>query len=120
MSGKEQKKMKGILNSSGNVKVSYNAKAGFIIALPGQNHSYSILNYNRKRKNKIPFDEWTRIIIDNIKKRVWLRVASEDPEKSFNLQYNAVEKLELYKTGYKIKFNTSQNELQEYYERRDI
>ena len=120
MTGKEQKKIKAIFNSSGNEKVSYNAKAGFIIASPGQNHSYSILNYNRKRKNKIPFDEWTRIIIDNIKKRVWLRVASEDPEKSFNLQYNAVEKLEIHKTGYKIKFNTSQNELQEYYERRDI
>lgn len=116
----EQNQIKEILSYNKPVKLSYNPKAGLLIASRGQNHSYSILNYNRKRKNPIPFDQWARIIIDNQKKRVWIRVADEDPTISFNLQYNAIEKLKLYQTGYKIKFNTSQDELQEYYERKYI
>ena len=120
MTIQDHKKLEAVFNTGYPVKISYNAKSGVLLSSPGQNHSYAILNYNRKQKNPVAFDQWTRIIIDNQKKRVWIRVASENPEKSFNLQYDAVEKLKLYQTGYKIKFNTSQDELQEYYERRDI
>ena len=120
MTKKEREQLKEVFNAKNPVKLSYHEKSGVLLSSPGQNHSYAILNYNRKRKNPVAFDQWTRIIIDNQKKRVWIRVASENPEKSFNLQYDAVEELKLYQTGYKIKFNTSQDELQEYYERRDI
>ena len=115
-----EKLLRQVFTAEYPAKISYHEKAGAILSLLGQNHSYTILNYNRERKNPIPFDQWTRIIIDNTKKRIWIRVADKDPEKSFNRQYNAVEKLKLYLAGYKIKFNTSQNELQEYYERRNI
>ncbi len=120
MTKKEQKQIKKVFTLSYPVKLSYNEKAGLVIALQSQTHAFSLLNYNRQRKNPVSFDQWTRIIIDNQKKRIWIRVVNEDPTISFNKQYNAIEKLELYKTGYKIKFNTSQDELQEYYERRDI
>ncbi len=120
MNKKEQEQIKEVLTLTYPVKLSYNSKAGLVIAFQSETHAYSILNYNRKRKNPILFDQWVRIIVDNEKKRVWIRVTDEDPEISFNLQYDAVEKLELHKTGYKIKFNTSQDELQEYYERRDV
>jgi len=115
-----ENQIKEILNLTYPVKLSYNSKARLLIASQNESHSYSILNYNRKQKNPIPFDQWVRIIIDNQKKRVWIRVADEDPTISFNRQYDAVENLKLYQAGYKIKFNTSQDELQEYYQRRHV
>lgn len=120
MNKKEQEQIKEVFTLPYPVKLSYNSEAGLVIASRSESHAYSILNYNRKRKDPILFDQWVRIIVDNEKKRIWLRVANENQVISFNLQYDAVEKLELHKTGYKIKFNTSQDELQEYYERRDV
>ncbi len=85
MNKKEQEQIKEVLTLTYPVKLSYNSKAGLVIAFQNESHAYSILNYNRKRKNPVPFDQWVRIIVDNQKKRVWIRVTDEDPEISFNL-----------------------------------
>ena len=103
-----------LVRNSGTVKVSWSRRGACVVDDSGQLHSTNIANYNRRHKGKeIPFDEWVRLIIDNDARKVYIRVAHTNPQESFDRQYDAVEALNLASTGYKIKFNSSQDELRQ-------